>query len=624
MARDHKVLAVDLDRGCGNLNASLGVRSVTQSIEDFISARVKDLAPIKARTVVDNLQLISCSYAPVNNTSLNETQKKKLLDHLRSDESDYVLIDLGAGVAQDTVELFAAADLKVVVTQPESLALHNAFVFLKSVAYRVIERDLERTKLSKRHRQEITDQLYSGSSQEIDQIISRIGKHNLDAAALIEGSLRSLNTGVILNKVQDPVEEKFVASLQRLAKKYADIDLAFWGSIPFDLNVKKSLNDVVPFALEYSSSPANAAFLELTRGMDKCIASLSDESDDAAGPESSRVRRKFAFWGNKTTAQSPLGLSAPDVPSLNHSNKDETTSRLQSQLAEKAVQFEREKQDWIKECEDRDRRLQELTKIVQQSDSIIASLKKADEARIQESQKLLREKEEIIRDLEAKLKVTLTELEALRWRDGFRVSRSAPSPAKQRLTELEKLNRRIDQPAWSVNPKLGSNHSEAEFQSRGSGDNYETAGPDYFGKPATNIAEQITANLCVYSPQTITVVCMEEGLVEAASFAKELAAAISSAQWSVTSTSRSFKNNPFTGLRIVYDHSEDAVQGARNLALALADAGIACSLQRSSFPPHVDKIHLVVGLNESGHLRIPRTLEKIQARAAVAQTALNE
>jgi hypothetical protein len=79
----------------------------------------------------------------------------------------------------------------------------------------------------------------------------------------------------------------------------------------------------------------------------------------------------------------------------------------------------------------------------------------------------------------------------------------------------------------------------------------------------------------------------------------------------------------FTGLRILHGYSEEAVSGARILALALVEAGIPCSLQRSSLPTVFDKIDLMVGLNENEHLRVPRTLDRLLT-ASLRQPALNK
>src|SRR5262245_829166 len=94
LAEQHKVLTVDLDLGCGNLNASLGIRTISHSINDFISGHFKTLGQLKTATPSQKLQFISCSYNPIEKVLLTPEQKQNLLDSFRADDADYVLLDL--------------------------------------------------------------------------------------------------------------------------------------------------------------------------------------------------------------------------------------------------------------------------------------------------------------------------------------------------------------------------------------------------------------------------------------------------------------------------------------------------------------------------------------------------
>jgi hypothetical protein len=146
-------------------------------------------------------------------------------------------------------------------------------MFVKAVVYRFLAHGVQQSRLSRRSRQHIAQELYENGDQEIGRTIDRIGFGDATAAAAMRELLEELRIGVILNKVQDPQEEKFVAKLRNLTRKYVDLDLDFLGSIPFDPNVKKSLNDIVPFALEYQLSPANVALKQIAM---KTQASLAD------------------------------------------------------------------------------------------------------------------------------------------------------------------------------------------------------------------------------------------------------------------------------------------------------------------------------------------------------------
>src|SRR5262245_40362800 len=67
LAEHRNVLGVDLDLGCGNLNASLGVRVFPHSINEFLTSKIPDLGPLKTPTACAGLRLICCSYNPLEN-----------------------------------------------------------------------------------------------------------------------------------------------------------------------------------------------------------------------------------------------------------------------------------------------------------------------------------------------------------------------------------------------------------------------------------------------------------------------------------------------------------------------------------------------------------------------------
>jgi hypothetical protein len=59
-----------------------------------------------------------------------------------------------------------------------------------------------------------------------------------------------------------------------------NVELGYLGYIPFDNNIKKSLNSVVPFALEYRSSPANIAFARVAKEVERTVAeTTADQSE---------------------------------------------------------------------------------------------------------------------------------------------------------------------------------------------------------------------------------------------------------------------------------------------------------------------------------------------------------
>ena len=114
------VVAIDLDLGCGNLNACLGVRSNNGNINNFLLNQETSLKGILTPTGQESLQVICSSYSGAHGIQLSHDQKRELLAEVGTLDADFVLMDLGAGISTDVLDLFLGASEKIVVITPES------------------------------------------------------------------------------------------------------------------------------------------------------------------------------------------------------------------------------------------------------------------------------------------------------------------------------------------------------------------------------------------------------------------------------------------------------------------------------------------------------------------------
>jgi flagellar biosynthesis protein FlhG len=394
LAEHHNVLTVDMDLGCGNLNASLGVRVVPHSINDFLASKMPELGPLKTATACASLQLICCSYNPVVHTALTPEQKVRLLQHLRADQSDYVLMDLGAGVTDDILDLFAAVDIPILVTGPESLALHNAYVFVKSIVYRAIAKSLDQNGIPRGRRDEVVRELYDNGDTEIARTIESIAQRDRAMADFIRSVLSGIRLHLILNKVQDPAEERYVRRLQDLTRKYVSVELAYLGYIPFDDNVKKSLNSVVPFALEYKSSPANIAFARVAKALQRAVAETTTDHPESIEEARSRAIERLTRIFNHSSESTP----EPHLPPA----EDKSVWLDEKKQLEKTIADLNARLDqWRQRQTTSEKKLEESLVL---RDQFIERMQNAIEQQTQRHQAQLAEKDARITELEVEIR----------------------------------------------------------------------------------------------------------------------------------------------------------------------------------------------------------------------------
>lgn len=141
-----RVTLVDGDLGGANLDTLLGCQRPSLTMGHFFSKEVPRLQDVATPTAVEGLVLVAGDGKTLGSANPHHAQKLKLIRHLRRLPCDLVILDLGAGTSFNTLDLYLAADLEVVVTTPEPTAVQNCFAFIKAVSLR----DLERTTRTKR------------------------------------------------------------------------------------------------------------------------------------------------------------------------------------------------------------------------------------------------------------------------------------------------------------------------------------------------------------------------------------------------------------------------------------------------------------------------------------------
>ena len=262
------VVAIDLDLGCGNLNACLGVRSNNGNINNFLLNQETSLKGILTPTGQESLQVICSSYSGAHGIQLSHDQKRELLAEVGTLDADFVLMDLGAGISTDVLDLFLGASEKIVVITPESLSLHNAFVFLKTVILHLLWREVvQRPSLAsvkENWRQAIDDPEHL----DIPTLIGRIKLWDMDAADTLKGLINDLQIKFVVNKYRGGVENLHLKKFHDLLFKYLSVrtNISYLGFVHFDFGISESTQAIKPFLLSY---PNNRAAKDLRKMADR-------------------------------------------------------------------------------------------------------------------------------------------------------------------------------------------------------------------------------------------------------------------------------------------------------------------------------------------------------------------
>jgi flagellar biosynthesis protein FlhG len=245
----YRVILVDADLGGANLHTILNIKRPRATLSDFINRRVETLNEILLNTPSENLRLISGGSDMVGLANIPHQSKVRLQRHLEELEADFVLIDLGAGTSYNTLDFFVLSTEGFVVCNPEPTAKINAYTFLKSVVYRLIEKEFRRgTRLKEIIVREGRN--HKGGSLPIPDLVRRIQADDPESADIIRSVLTGFRPKLIMNRLRRFSQEREGTQLAELTEKYLGVQLLYLGMVRDDAHVVDSSERMMPFVLQ--------------------------------------------------------------------------------------------------------------------------------------------------------------------------------------------------------------------------------------------------------------------------------------------------------------------------------------------------------------------------------------
>jgi flagellar biosynthesis protein FlhG len=231
--RGFRVLLLDMDIGMGNIDILLGQSSHATMIDLFYE-RLSLYELIKNGP--ENISFIAGGTGLANIFTMDEEKVDFFLTQLQSvsEQYDYLIFDMGAGISKDRLRLLKAVHEIFIVTTPEPTAMTDAYAMMKYV-----------------HMQEKNIPFY-----------------------------------VIVNRAQTDQEGRdTLRRLKSVAKQFLNKDIIPLGVLPEDRSVYKAVVRQTPFLLLDPASKISRAMYMLT-----------DRYLSARAMDEERVHRSFNFF----------------------------------------------------------------------------------------------------------------------------------------------------------------------------------------------------------------------------------------------------------------------------------------------------------------------------------------
>ncbi len=222
------VAVVDADVGGANLHVGLGLAappSPTREQVDAGEVRVVD-------TDVPGLRLVGAMLDPTSATAARAGRRSRWAQTLKQIEADFVIVDLGAGFAPGTLDLFGLADVALCVTVPEPPAIEATYTFLRALFLRRLRRALLRERFRLRMVERALAEL--PALPRPPELIEALDRTDPALAELAAGELSRLAPRLVVNGTRVRSDLDLGPSMQAISARFLGIELEYVGHVEQD------------------------------------------------------------------------------------------------------------------------------------------------------------------------------------------------------------------------------------------------------------------------------------------------------------------------------------------------------------------------------------------------------
>jgi len=250
-----RTVAVDLDLGNSNLHSLLGLENSYAGVGDYLKNSMNCLPEqLIVETGIPNLGFIPGDARMPFMANLKSPEKTRLLKFLRGISARYVLLDLSAGTAFNTLDLFRLGSSGIVVTTPEHPALMSALVFVKHLVLRAISEALRRRRLVKEmlrdlQRQNVNDPVFS-----VRTFRDEVARVDPVAAERVSTICANIRPRFVYNMLESHDDTQVFENVDATCADALSIECDHIGAIPYDVDVRKTMRQSTTFMLEHPQS----------------------------------------------------------------------------------------------------------------------------------------------------------------------------------------------------------------------------------------------------------------------------------------------------------------------------------------------------------------------------------
>lgn len=245
----NKVVLIDFDLGGSNLHTLLGLKNNHAGLGNFIYRQTDNLASLLQDSGIDGLQFIAGDCLFPGTANMDFFIKRKLMKEISALDADYVLLDLGAGSAYNTLDFYLMTYNSLLITTAELTAVLNAYSFLKAAAYRFLIGQFKAKSQERAFIKKYICNSAAGAENSFTELTERLEENFPDSTTSVKSELKKYRPQIILNQGRSAQDLDMCRRLRSLVKNKLSLDMDFVGCIAYEPEVSMAIARRKPLIL---------------------------------------------------------------------------------------------------------------------------------------------------------------------------------------------------------------------------------------------------------------------------------------------------------------------------------------------------------------------------------------
>jgi flagellar biosynthesis protein FlhG len=259
-----KVVVVDVALGNPNLHIFAGVPRPGRTLSEALCPDGAQLGELAVSTPVPGLRLIGAAADPPSISRPSHEQCAQLITGIRALDADWVVLDLGSGTDPAVLELFLAADVRVLSAVPDPTSIELVHRFLRAAFLARLDQvglgDMARLPPGELRA------CQGGIPSALELYLRAEGAMD-SRLPLLRSAIVGLRVHLLVNAVRSKSDMELGRAVALAARRRLGLPVQYLGHLEYDEAVWASTRRRRPLLVEHPETRVSKCFERVARGL---------------------------------------------------------------------------------------------------------------------------------------------------------------------------------------------------------------------------------------------------------------------------------------------------------------------------------------------------------------------